>query len=116
MITFKEKSSASDKDVRVRDQFAFLPLVIERPSKGYLWLEFYGVVEEYYNGAWHFVGKLHRDFEKGAFENNTGKVINVHWDKPNLKQKTLFFIRAIMICLVWMTLLIGVVLFIHKYI
>lgn len=106
---------ASYHDVKVENCFAFLPEKIERPAPGYLWGEFYGKVYEYYNGAWQFRGKLHRDFDRAQFENNVGKYDYVEWVYPTTTEKILYFIRRFLVMVIWVALILGVVLLVHKY-
>lgn len=115
MIYLKDQSGSRDKTIKVEDHFALLPLKIERPRRGLLWGEFYGKVYEYYNGAWHFMGKLHRNFETATFENNNGQVKFVTWAYPDLPHKLWYFARWILVFLFWVTLIIGSILLVHKY-
>lgn len=115
MIFLKGERGSLDKTIRVEDHFALFPLKIERPRKGLLWGEFYGKVYEYYNGAWHFMGKLHREFEAATFENNKGEIKTISWKYPDIPHRIWFFTRWILVFLFWITLILGVVLLVHKY-
>lgn len=115
MIFSRKEIGLQDKSIRVIDAFAFLPIHIERPSRGLLWGEFYGKVYEYYNGAWHFMGILHRGFDHAQFENNTGHLKYVMWYYPNKATRIWYFTRLILVILFWVTLIMGSILLLHKY-
>lgn len=117
MIVLKKKETEPlGFGLKVRQSFAFLPIIIRQPKSGVLWLEFYGKVYQYINGTWHFIGILHRDFESAKFKDWADISHRVHWERPSTSRKFFYFLRWGLVILFWALIIWGLILLIHiKY-
>lgn len=115
MIINIHKTPNKEYDIKQVPAFAFIPEVINNPSKGYIWGEFYNKVYEYRNCVWHFEGKLHRRFPKASFTNNEGRVIEIEYMEASFKYKAFYFLRYFLILLLWIGIIYGIIYFLHNY-
>lgn len=116
MIFNIHKQGAKEYDIKQVPAFAFIPESINNPYKGYIWGEFYNKVYEYRNSTWHFEGKLHRRFPKATFTNNEGQTIELQYLEASLGYKVVYFLRYLLILLIWIGIIYGIIYFFHHYI
>lgn len=115
MIFNIHKAGNKEYDIKQVPAFAFIPETIRNPTKGYLWLEFYSKVYEYRNCVWHFEGKLHKRFPKAKFTNNEGKIIELIYLEASFGFKVMYFLRYILILLLWIGIIYAVIYFLHQH-
>lgn len=115
MIFNLHKTPNKEYDIKQVPVFAFIPEIINNPHRGYIWGEFYNKVYEYRNCTWHFEGKLHRRFPKATFTNNEGKVIELQYMEASTCYKVLYFLRYLLIVLLWIGIVYGIIYFLLNY-